>query len=217
MTPFFSYLAGNLYTHMRKHTGQCYRCRHCDFQSANKGHVIEHEQTHSKVKQVCELCKKTYKTLKSLTNHVRVYHKTEKGKLYLQTFLGKQNSGIAILHQCHICNKKFKRKVDRDKHLRHHNIDLASTKGIFTCELCGYTSAKKPALDKHYEKHRLIYVCCYCNVKLPSSLSLHAHLCMQHGVDEAELATAFQQSIAHSMYYPEADWPENLRQITVRM
>ena len=72
-------LAGNLYSHMRKHTGQYYRCDKCKFKTVNKSHLLEHEMTHSGIRHVCEMCKKDYNTQKSLMNHVRKYHTSKKG------------------------------------------------------------------------------------------------------------------------------------------
>lgn len=73
---------------MRKHTGQMYSCRTCDFKSVNKSHLLEHEATHSGVVHKCVLCKKHYSTIKSLVNHVRIYHsKTEEGRAYHQQFV----------------------------------------------------------------------------------------------------------------------------------
>ena len=56
------YCAGNLYTHMRKHTGQYYHCKHCDFRSVNKSHLVEHEATHDKKRHLCAICQKDYAT-----------------------------------------------------------------------------------------------------------------------------------------------------------
>ena len=78
---------GNLYTHMRRHTGQLYKCAHCPFKSVNKGHLIEHQAIHNKTREVCKLCRRDYNTPKSLLNHVRKYHgHTAKGKEYLNSF-----------------------------------------------------------------------------------------------------------------------------------
>ena len=76
---FMSFL-GNLYSHMRKHTGQYYRCIKCKFKTVNKSHLLEHEMTHSGIRHLCEICKKDYNTQKSLMNHVRKYHTSKKGE-----------------------------------------------------------------------------------------------------------------------------------------
>lgn len=47
---------------MRKHTGQYYHCKHCDFRSVNKSHLVEHEATHDKKRHLCAICQKDYAT-----------------------------------------------------------------------------------------------------------------------------------------------------------
>lgn len=74
------YNLGNLYTHMRRHTGQLFRCSKCAFSTCNKSHLVEHLKTHTRSKQTCRLCNKEYTTEKSLINHIRKYHKGEKGE-----------------------------------------------------------------------------------------------------------------------------------------
>ncbi len=76
---YYLYFSGNLYTHMRKHTGQLYQCSHCPFNTVNKSHLVEHLMTHTRTKQNCKMCKKKYNTVKSLINHIRKYHKSPKG------------------------------------------------------------------------------------------------------------------------------------------
>ena len=196
---------------MRKHTGQFYKCSKCDFKSGNKGHVIDHEETHSGVKQNCRMCvNRQYSTVKSLVNHIRRYHKDKTGRAYLQEYQGKHCKGMTVIHQCHVCKQKFKRKVDRDKHLYNHNIKSTDTNSVHECLLCSYLSSNKSSLDKHYERHRLIYVCCVCYVKLASSLALQKHLSTHHGVDvqEGECGEMFQRSIGSSLYLPEPNWPD---------
>ena len=153
-------VTGNLYTHMRKHTGQMFTCKLCKFTSANRTHLLEHEATHSREKHVCKVCHHTYNTVKSLINHVRKYHgNTKDGMAYLQTFQGKQKKGPAVLHQCHVCNRKFKKKVDRDRHLFVHNI---RDSGVYLCKLCGHASVRREYFLKHIARHRLLFRCCVC-------------------------------------------------------
>lgn len=94
-----SILTGNIYSHMRKHTGQMYCCRTCDFKSVNKTHLLEHEATHSGVVHKCALCKRHYSTIKSLINHVRKYHAdTDSGKEYLSQFISTKEGNTVSNH-----------------------------------------------------------------------------------------------------------------------
>ncbi|XP_070205765.1 zinc finger protein ZFAT-like [Littorina saxatilis] len=198
---------GNLYTHMRKHTGQYYQCKHCDFHSVNKSHLVEHEATHEKKRHPCAICQKDYATGKSLINHVRKYHSnTRKGQKYLQTFLqGRQVSGSTVIHQCHVCNRKFKKKIDRDRHLFVH--DIRDVNMTHQCELCEYQASRRVYLEKHYLKHRVLYCCILCGAKFLSTVKLLEHLSGSHG-DQQSVAgrgNLFERCINSSLYLPEPD------------
>lgn len=176
---------GNLYTHMRKHTGNYFKCTKCDFRSCNRSHMAEHEATHSSERQQCELCSNDYNTIKSLVNHVRKYHTGPAGKRYLATFQTKQMQSMAVLHVCHVCNRKFKKKVDRDRHLFVHNIPEPPT--AYQCGLCGYQASRRTYLENHYRKHRLVYVCSVCCGLHLSATALRAHLQKEH-IDKRDAA-----------------------------
>ncbi|XP_012940881.1 zinc finger protein ZFAT [Aplysia californica] len=197
---------GNLYTHMRKHTGQFYRCEQCDFKTVNKSHLIEHKMTHDSRRSQCMICRKDYSTLKSLINHVRKYHTDKPGKEYLQTFLqGRGVRGTTIIHQCHVCNRKFKKRIDRDRHLFIH--DIKDLPHVQQCELCDYWASRKIYLDKHYLKHRVIYCCALCDEKFLSTIKLSEHLSSSHS-DHGENGTMvadslLEECINRSLYLPE--------------
>lgn len=107
--PFFPYLShcfieGNLYTHMRTHTGMVYRCTLCDFTTVNRGHLTEHEQTHSNVRHKCDLCQRDYNTIKSLVNHIRKYHNTSEGTKYLSQFQASTYRSICFSNSMKWCS-----------------------------------------------------------------------------------------------------------------
>lgn len=199
---------GNLYTHIRKHTGQFYKCDHegCKFRTVNKSHLLEHSMTHSGEKHQCEICKKLYNTQKSLMSHIRKYHDNHKGRDYLATFMqGRDARGSTVIHQCHVCNRKFKKKTDRDRHLFVHDIkDLPVVKH---CSLCDYSASRNKYLEKHFQKHRSIYRCCKCKSMYLSSIKLVEHLTSNH-VDTSDTECwekLFEESIMNSLYLPEPD------------
>ncbi|KAL4235227.1 hypothetical protein ACF0H5_006865 [Mactra antiquata] len=200
---------GNLYTHIRKHTGQFYKCEHpnCKFKTVNKSHLLEHSMIHSGEKHQCSLCKKHYNTQKSLMSHIRKYHDNYKGREYLATFMqGRDVSrGSTIIHQCHVCNRKFKKKTDRDRHLFVHDIkDIPCVKH---CQLCDYSAARYKYLEKHFQKHRCIYRCCHCKEMFLSSIRLAEHLTTSHieSTDTETWEKVFEESINCSLYLPEPD------------
>ncbi|XP_064641279.1 zinc finger protein ZFAT-like [Lineus longissimus] len=201
---------GNLYTHIRKHTGQFFSCTKCKFKTVNKSHLNEHMGTHSVRKIKCSICKKDYSTNKSLYNHVRKYHgKTQEGAEYLKEFTPRVNKGQAVLHQCHVCNRKFKKRMDRDRHLFIHNIK--ANPNVFACELCDYTASRRVYLENHIRKHRIIYQCAACHEKFLSTIRLNDHISEKHLGDVAPQPTEkdwgdlFEASINCSLYLPEPD------------
>ncbi|XP_045192490.2 zinc finger protein ZFAT-like [Mercenaria mercenaria] len=199
---------GNLYTHIRKHTGQFYKCEHsgCKFKTVNKSHLLEHSMTHSGEKHQCELCKKLYNTQKSLMSHIRKYHDNARGREYLSQFMqGRDVRGSTVIHQCHVCNRKFKKKTDRDRHLFVHDIkDLPVIKH---CDLCDYSASRNKYLEKHFQKHRSIYRCCKCKAMFLSSIKLVEHLTTNHvdTTDTESWEKLFEESITNSLYLPEPD------------
>ena len=101
--PYTTNTKGNLYSHMRRHTGQMYACDHCPFRTHNKGHLIEHEEIHSTEKHQCRICRKSYSTTKSLANHVKRYHaNTPRGRQYAAQFAKRKKQGPPMLHMCHV-------------------------------------------------------------------------------------------------------------------
>lgn len=58
--------------------------------------------------------------------------------------------GAALLYECHICDRKFKKQSDRDRHLYVHNVRVEQS--VHVCELCQYETAKPALLDAHFMK-----------------------------------------------------------------
>lgn len=83
-------------------------------------------------------------------------------------------------HECHICQRKFKKKFDRDRHLFVHNI--RNSANVFDCELCEFTATRRTYLDIHFRKHRVIYACASCDKRFLSTILLRTHLETSHQV-----------------------------------
>lgn len=199
-------ILGNLYTHMRRHTGQFYQCRHCSFKAVNKSHVLEHEATHSTERLICKLCKHDYSTVKSLINHIRKYHHDKKGEEYLLQYMpNMKRRNVTVIHQCHVCNRKFKKKVDRDRHLFTHDIKDISV--VQHCDLCDYTASRRTYLETHFQKHRIIYRCSMCSEVYISTIRLIDHVTSVHvtDADSTQWEELFEQCINSSVYLPEPE------------
>lgn len=129
------------------------------------------------------------------------------GQEYLGEFQGKQQKGPAVLHQCHVCNRKFKKKIDRDRHLFIHNIKLNDN--IHQCDICDYTASRRIYLEKHFHRHRVVYICCECGQKFASTIKLTSHLSAAHGCGDLDdtWLDMFTRCIESSLFQPEPDAP----------
>ncbi|XP_036193499.1 zinc finger protein ZFAT [Myotis myotis] len=192
---YASAIKANLKVHLRKHTGEKFSCDLCAFTCLSKGHLKVHvERVHKKVKQHCRFCKKKYSDVKNLIKHVRDAHDPQDPQvrealdgLRLLTREGKRQ----LLYDCHVCERKFKNELDRDRHMLVHGDQWP-----FACELCGHGATKYQALELHVRKHPFVYVCALCLRKFVSSIRLRAHIREAHGA--APEAAAFTSSINQS-------------------
>ncbi|EPY77806.1 zinc finger protein 406-like protein [Camelus ferus] len=177
---YASAIKANLNVHLRKHTGEKFACDYCSFTCLSKGHLKVHiERVHKKIKQHCRFCKKKYSDVKNLIKHIRGAHDPQDGKvkealdeLCLMTREGKRQ----LLYDCHVCERKFKNELDRDRHMLVHG-----DKWPFACELCGHGATKYQALELH---------------KFVSSIRLRSHIKEAHGAAQETLV--FTSSINQS-------------------
>lgn len=111
---------------------------------------------------LCEICGKSYKTLRDCRTHMRIKHST-KDEIFQCSICEKiMSSRPALNHhkynshkvqesECNICNKVFRTKVLLRKHKMYHD----ETKRIFNCEYCpgkpGYFT--NVALKRHQRSH----------------------------------------------------------------
>ncbi|ELK11658.1 Zinc finger protein ZFAT [Pteropus alecto] len=192
---YASAIKANLNVHLRKHTGEKFSCDYCAFTCLSKGHLKVHiERVHKKIKQHCRFCKKKYSDVKNLIKHIRDVHDPQDKKvqealdeLCLMTREGKRQ----LLYDCHICERKFKNELDRDRHMLVHG-----DKWPFACELCGHGATKYQALELHVRKHPFVYVCAVCLRTFVSTIRLRAHIGEAHSA--APEAAVFASSINQS-------------------
>ncbi|NWU89827.1 ZFAT protein, partial [Upupa epops] len=192
---YASAIKANLNVHMRKHTGEKFSCDYCTFTCLSKGHLKVHiERVHKKIKQHCRFCKKKYSDVKNLIKHIKETHDLQDKKvkdvfdeLCLMTREGKRQ----LLYDCHICERKFKNELDRDRHMLVHGDERP-----FACELCGHGATKYQALELHVRKHPFVYVCSVCLKKFVSSVRLCAHIKDAHA--DLQESSVFNSSINQS-------------------
>ncbi|CAH1270600.1 ZFAT [Branchiostoma lanceolatum] len=192
----------NLKTHMRKHTGERFHCQQCDYTSINKGHLKDHIATkHKGERHPCEMCSSTYTTLRALVKHFREKHDPEANsdskeifdKLKLQTRDGVRD----LIYICDLCNRKFKTRLDKERH-----VVLHQGMKPFPCGLCEYSTNRQANLDLHIRKHKFIYNCCACQEHFLSSIPLTAHIqeVHKHVSEEASFDDLFAKSLEGSRF-----------------
>ncbi|XP_053104939.1 zinc finger protein ZFAT isoform X2 [Hemicordylus capensis] len=192
---YASAIKANLNVHLRKHTGEKFACGDCPFTCLSKGHLKVHvERVHKKIKQHCRFCKKKYSDVKNLIKHIKEAHDLQDKKvkdvcdeLRLMTREGKRQ----LLYDCHICERKFKNELDRDRHMLVHGDERP-----FACELCGHGATRYQALELHVQKHPFVYVCSECLKKFVSSIRLRSHIKEVHG--DLPETSVFNSSINQS-------------------
>ncbi|XP_044149661.1 zinc finger protein ZFAT isoform X2 [Bufo gargarizans] len=197
---YASAIKANLSVHMRKHTGEKFSCDHCSFSCLSKGHLKVHvERVHKKIKQHCRFCKKKYSDVKNLIKHIKETHdaldkkvKDNLDELRLLTREGKRQ----LLYDCHICERKFKNELERDRHMLVHGDERP-----FACELCDHGATKYQSLELHVRKHPFVYVCSSCFKKFVSTVRLKAHIKEFHPDLQEDMI--FRTSINQSFYLLE--------------
>ncbi|XP_043923136.1 zinc finger protein ZFAT [Protopterus annectens] len=216
---YASAIKANLNVHMRKHTGEKFSCEYCTFTCLSKGHLKVHiERVHNKVKQHCRFCKKKYSDIKNLLKHIRETHDMQDKKVtevYNELRLMTREGKRQLLYDCHVCERKFKNELDRDRHMFVHG-----DKRPFACELCGHGATKYQALELHVRKHPFVYVCLVCTVTFVSSVRLKKHIKEMHGALEVE--SVFNDSLNQSYcllelgddIQPEALGEERIKLVT---
>lgn len=119
------------------HKEKTHKCDNCASSFILQEHLHSHQKLHDKDRKFeCNLCHQRYPTKASLTFHTKNTH-IKMDKL-----------------PCSNCEKKFKH---RDSLRKHNDEQHDSTKGLFQCLQCPYSSKRSDSLKVHTEGvHSLI-------------------------------------------------------------
>ncbi|XP_030014418.1 zinc finger protein ZFAT isoform X3 [Sphaeramia orbicularis] len=206
---YASTIKANLNVHLRKHTGEKFSCQHCSFNCLSPGHLKVHiERVHLKVKQHCSFCQKKYSDVKNLLKHMEKQHNLKDpavNQSYQQLRLKTRQGFRQLLYHCPTCNRRFKNRLERERHLLVHGPQRP-----FACLLCDYAATNVTALTTHVSKHFFLYVCHVCEGKFVSCHKLKSHLTDLHPeMDQEQSFTDCINSSYHLIQPGGGMWGED--------
>ncbi|CAB3254662.1 unnamed protein product [Arctia plantaginis] len=154
-------------------------------------------------KYVCKFCDRSYTTVQTLRNHVRLKHPSKYQEIKILTITGLRKKKL----KCHICTKTFKNILDLGDHIQYHGLNniqkscpichaffesemevsnhvISEHKSLkkiqHTCFICGYSTSKL----SHYKQHENTHLqdnkkkCPHCDysTNYPSNLRIHERI-----------------------------------------
>ena len=152
----------------------------CNFKSNRRKITNKHyRQTHKTISR-CSLCKKTYSTPYSLTQHLYLHKKRDNrflcrrcGRTFpfrSQLLIHKIRHSRKYTVECSECSLTFKYRHDMLKHCREHFAKE------YQCEDCDYTGTQLK-LKSHKKQHdsNMVYICTLCNIQYKYRMALWHH------------------------------------------
>jgi len=150
-------------------TDRPFKCTFCEVTTKEKGQLLRHENTHTRMHQVsCDVCGKSFLDMRDLNNHKTV-HSDERNM------------------QCEHCDKCFKSDLYLKRHVKLMHSD--SPPGEFKCEVCDKKFKTRDYLYRHEKKiHRdpVYYVCSFCGKNFKSASHRKDHEEIHRGEADAE-------------------------------
>lgn len=192
---------GALYSHYRNHTQNLYACDKCDFRARIKAHYRDHLETHNPSRHICRLCQRPYSTSNSLRSHIYLNHRNEEGMKYIWSLRRKNQAQNKqdFVFQCPICNRLFNEQLLANKHLASHSSHIP--KAAVKCEVCRIELLHRATLKRHFQKHKVIYICCVCFEPQITASGLRRHL--REGSCSSSQGDTFKLSFLYSYTLPE--------------
>ena len=145
----------SLVNHKRlKHSdAKLFACTQCIYVTINRSHLEQHSRSlHEKVKEICEVCRKTFTDKSNFNKHVRQFHSeilhvtkaAEKRKAIepLET----QPKRIKTELVCGQCQKEFTEHKNLNKHIK--NVHMQKN---LKCSKCEYTTNDMSNMQRHSE------------------------------------------------------------------
>lgn len=147
--------------HAEKLPGK-FECSYCQYSSNNRGHIIEHERTHTGERpHVCRICRKGFMRREHLDTHLRIHTKERP-------------------HECRQCGQRFSDAANLSQHRRNQHTGPAAVTHV--CRVCGKGFKRMPELRIHMVIHTGLkpYGCAVCSQRFAHASNLHKHRKMVH-------------------------------------
>ena len=154
------YTEDKLEKHVSKETHN-YACNQCDRVLISKQALMRHKLSHSEKIHNCELCPRSFKTLRDVKNHKLGMHCENRDYI------------------CEVCGKGFSRREKLKRHLMIHAPD----RPVFTCPFknhvgCEKTFYRKDKLTRHLYSHSKVkpFKCEQCDKSFARTDNLREHI-----------------------------------------
>ncbi|CAH1977996.1 unnamed protein product [Acanthoscelides obtectus] len=144
-----------------------HECTYCEYKTTYSQSLTRHMMEHTGVKFTCEKCDASFKSKKTLDNHI------------LQKHPEFTDSVSRKIHECTHCEYKTTRAYSLAKHIMKH------TGAKFVCIKCDASFKSTKSLDNHVlQRHpeftapmsRKIHKCTHCEFKSTYAQSLSRHI-----------------------------------------
>lgn len=171
------------------------KCNVCSKELASRATLLLHIQAmhmNHPIRCTNDSCNKTFRSVKSLRGHIKVYHSDS-------------------VHKCDVCDKVIYSKARFIAHQLRHGPSNPSDRS-FACDICSKTFIRKCELRAHFKKHDKNISCTLCDKKFAAMKVMMAHR-ERHG-KKLTLTCRYQncnqvfedrrEFMKHSNQHPEA-------------
>ncbi|XP_041968472.1 zinc finger protein 668-like isoform X1 [Aricia agestis] len=209
----------SLYHHMSSHYRN-YCCSKCGEGYITIAALRKHDKTHYQGEFPCDYCDKTYSSLTKKRHHEKGVHTAGwmRNKcphcpaIFVNYYdksdhLVREHNMIPVVYPCNACDKKYKRKHELNRHIKHHHLQQRNhvcdkcTAKFFTkrslrdhylkhsgleascCDVCGKAFSRPRGLTNHMKIHQSdpIYQCDMCKRTFMQKRSLQCHIKLHQG------------------------------------
>nr|CAI5819626.1 unnamed protein product [Callosobruchus analis] len=180
-------------------SSKVHQCTECTYKTIRISHFKRHiVAKHTDVANRCIYCNKTFKSTRSLDNHIVKKHPdfitSISRKVHECTECTYKTVGAYLLRRhnmvnhpdvagCVYCNSTFTRKVTLDDHIvkRHPDFIATISSKVHECTECTFKTVSTSQLKRHIVAgNRKTNKCIYCNKTFKSTQSLDDHVVKIH-------------------------------------